>query len=157
MAKYVGPCLQVRVSQRLAELACRPPVPVKISGRQVTEGPALERHLQGLIQQLSLTGEAEQSLYLQLIAWCCVTQHCPAVCSVASPMGEWWLQTGTVVYSHLVPVEACLGVNSAQSVGVPANSSMRYLNLQHTKPILSHATSPYAVLHVWLRGCSAAF
>ena len=103
IAKYVGPCLQVRVSQRLAELARRPPVPVKISGRQVTEGPALERHLQGLIQQLSLTGEAEQSLHLQLTAWCCVTQHCPAVCSVASPMGEWWLQTEIVIYLHLVP------------------------------------------------------
>ena len=59
IARYMSPCLQVRVSQRLAELARRPPVPVKISGRQVTEGPALERHLQGLIQQLSSTGEAE--------------------------------------------------------------------------------------------------
>ena len=59
IANCKGPCLQVRVSQRLAELARRPPVPVRISGRQVTEGPALERYLQGLIQQLSSTGETE--------------------------------------------------------------------------------------------------
>ena len=67
IAKGMDPCLQVRVSQKLAELARRPPVPVKISGRQVTQGPALDRHLQGLIQQLSLTGEAEVLSYNHLI------------------------------------------------------------------------------------------
>ena len=79
-AQYTSPCLQVRVSQRLAELARRPPVPVKISGRQVTEGPALERHLQGLIQQLSLMGE--NKLLTSSPAQCLVLCHTALPCGV---------------------------------------------------------------------------
>lgn len=91
IAMCVGPCLQVRVSQRLAELARRPPVPVKISGPQVTEGPALERHLQGLIQQLSSTGEAE--LLMSSPARSLVPGHTAAHCDIASCMLSgacWW-------------------------------------------------------------------
>ena len=112
----MSPCLQVRVSQRLAELARRPPVPVRISGRQVTEGPALGRHLQGLIQQLSSTGEAE---YLtSLPAQCLVLRHAALSCCVL--LG---LTNGAVVAAkwicyllHLVFMEASLGDNPARCV-----------------------------------------